>query len=97
MSLDKAIKSFSPHISSDQLKLYTAYRLGNNNICAVWVNSTNIEIELYINYKDIIDYQDYAYDITNRRRGKRESAIRIRNKDDYNVALKIIKQIIDRI
>ncbi len=97
IELDKAIKSYSNHITSDQLKLYTAYRLGNSNICAVWVNTNSIEIELYINKNDITEYQDSVYDITNRRRGNRESAIRIKNDTDMNIALKIIKQIIDRI
>ena len=73
------------------------YRLGNSNICAVWINNNSIEIELYINMNNIIDYKDSVYDITNRRRGNRESAIRIKNENDINIALNIIKQIIDRI
>lgn len=97
IELDKGIKNFSTHITSDQLKLYTAYRLGNSNICAVWINNNSIEIELYINKNNIIDYGDYVYDITNRRRGNRESAIRIKNENDMKIALNIIKQIIDSI
>ena len=49
LELDEKIKKYSNHIISDQLKLYTAYRLGNTSICAVWVNTNSIEIELYIN------------------------------------------------
>ena len=71
--------------------------MGNSNICAVWINNNSIEIVLYINKNNIIDYKDSVYDITNRRRGKRESAIRIKNENDMIIALKIIKQIIDRI
>ncbi len=97
LELDKRIKKYSNHIISDQLKLYTAYRLGNSNICAVWVNTNSIEIELYINKNNIIDYKDSVYDIANRRRGNRECAIRIKNKNDMEIALRIIKQIIDRV
>ncbi|MCR5786995.1 MAG: hypothetical protein K6G28_04775 [Acholeplasmatales bacterium] len=71
--------------------------MGNKNICAVWVGNSGLEIELYINQRDIIDYKDSTYDITNRRRGNRESAIKVKNNNDLEIALKIIKQIIDRI
>ena len=94
--LDKSINQLSSKIRYDQLKLYRAYRLCDNNICAVWVRSNTIEIELYMNKKDVRDYKEKVYDISNRKRGNRLSAIKIISEEDIAIAINIIKQIIDK-
>lgn len=95
--LDNAIKNLSPHITSDQLKLYTSYKFENKNVCAVWLHSYGLEVELYISLADIATPNVGAYDVTNRKRGRRESAIKITNADELAKAMQIIKQIVQTI
>jgi predicted transport protein len=95
--LDKEIKSYNQYVISDQMKLYTAYKLGNKNICAVWVLNNGLEIELYIKLEDIELKNSGAFDITYRKRGHKYSAIKVTNDIEKANALAIIKQIIKSI
>ena len=92
---DEAIKALSPaHIKADQMKLYTAYKFENKNVCAAWVHSYGLEIELYINLADIQTVNSGAFDITFRKRGKKESAIKVENAQQLEKAISICREII---
>lgn len=92
---DDKIKKIDPaHIRADQMKLYTAYKFENKNLCAVCVRSYGLEIELYINLKDIQTPDSGAFDITFRRRGKKESAIKVENEQQLEKAISVVKEII---
>ena len=91
---DKRIKDISPRVVSDQLKLYTAYKFDNKNICAAWVWSYGVELELYINMKDITVPNIAVYDITFRKRGRKESGYKICSLSDLDAIMPIINQMI---
>ena len=94
---DEAVKGLSPaHISADQMKLYTAYKFENKNVCATWIRNYGLEVELYINLSDIQTPNSGAFDITSRKRGKKESCIRIRNNEQLNKAVSVVREIINR-
>ena len=95
-SLESRIKELSSRITVHQTALYVAYKIDNHNICAIWPYSHYVEIELYIDLQDIIIQNSGAYDITNRRRGKRKSAIKVANSEGIEKAILIIKQIVNR-
>lgn len=94
---DNKIKKIDPtHVKADQMKLYTAYKFENKNLCATWIKSYGLEIELYINLKDIKTNDSGAFDITSRKRGKKESAVRIQNEMQIDKTISIIKEIISK-
>lgn len=84
------------HIKVEQLKLYTAYRFENKNLCAVWVHSYGLELELYINQKDIKTTNADVYDITFRKRGKKESGMKIEREEQFDQAISILREIINK-
>lgn len=95
---DEAIKKLSPtHVKADQMKLYTSYKFENKNLCAAWVKNYGLELELYINIHDIKTINSGAYDITFRRRGKKESGMRVKSINDINKAISVIMEIIDKL
>ena len=94
---DAQVKAIAPaHIKADEMKLYVSYRFENKNICAAWVKNHGLEIELYINIKEIQTPNSGAFDITYRKRGKKESCIKIRNNEQLEKAISIIKEIVRR-
>lgn len=97
MEFDKKIKQLSPeHITSDQMKLYTSYKFENKNICALWLHSYGFELELYIPLKSIQTPNSGAFDITSRKRGKKESGIKVRTNEELEKAISIIQEIINK-
>ncbi len=94
---DKAVKQLAPdHIESEQMKMYTTYRFENKNLCAVWIRSYGLEVELYTNIKDIKSPDTDAYDISYRKRGKKESAIKIENSQQIKKVVSVVEEMIER-
>jgi len=94
---DESIKAISPsHIKADQLVLYTAYTFENKNVCAVWKRNYGLEVEFYINVKDIQTPDSGAFDTTFRKRGKKESCIKIKDREQLKKAISVVREIINR-
>lgn len=91
------ILKLNKDITIETMKLYEAYKLNKKNICAISEYNYGLEVQLYIKLSDINDVNSGAYDISYRRRGKKESAIKVTNENELEKALSIIKQIIDNI
>ena len=92
---DKQIKALAPgHVKSDEMKLYISYKFENKNICALWLRSYGFELELYIPLNKIQTSNSGAFDITSRKRGKKESAIKVMSSENLSKAISIAKEII---
>lgn len=95
--VETALENAFCDIKYEQMKLYRSYYVYADNqkitLFALWPNS---EAELYIPKPLIEDIAPLAYDISNRKRGNRKSAIKIKDKEDIktlvSIASKIIKQ-----
>lgn len=99
--IDKSIRKISSEISSDQLKLYKAYYLNQNNdikngLCAIWPKNSGkwFEAELYFNSKNALEKFPFLYDISSRARGNRKTAMKISKKDDIKGLVCVINEII---
>lgn len=92
--IDEVLKQLNLGIKYDQMKLYRSYYLYQNNervqLFALWPSK---EAELYIDIEKISDLSDEFYDISNRARGNRKTAIK------FNEAktIKLIPAIVERL
>lgn len=96
--LNTEISSLSNKIKSDKKKLYTVYTVDNKNLFAVWPYSYGFEIEYWSTIDEIKSFtpNSKAYDISNRLRGNRKAAIKVKTIEDLNPAIDIIKFLISK-
>lgn len=94
--LDKAIKEINSNIKADPRKLYTAYMLDKDNICAVWVRSKSLEVELYAQLSDVTYRKEKFYDTTSRARGNKKVAIKIESDADIEALIPAVQTIINK-
>ena len=78
------------------MKLYKSYYCYSENekimLFALW---PSLEAELYSEQENVSDITSNIYDISNRLRGKRRSAMKIKNSNDVNNLILIAKRIIE--
>lgn len=97
LDVEKALEDTFVDYKYEQLKLYRNYYVYVNNkkvaLFALWPST---EAELYIPKSLIEDITPFAYDISNRKRGNRKSAIKIKNQEDMGILVSIASRIIER-
>lgn len=94
--IDSAIKSIDSKIGYDQLKLYRGYSLNKKGILALWPLSSGVfEAELYTSV-DKITVTNKAYDTSNRKRGNKKAAFKIKDKNDIKILVEIIREMLGK-
>ena len=95
--VERALENAFGDIKYEQMKLYRSYYVYANNqkitLFALWPSS---EAELYIPKPLIDDVAPFAYDISNRKRGNRKSAIKVKNQEDIDILIAVASKIIER-
>ena len=95
--VEKALENVFADIKYEQMKLYRSYYVyaGNQRVTlfALWPNT---EAELYISKPLIEDIAPAAYDISNRKRGNRKSAIKVKQQEDMYTLIAVASRIIER-
>ena len=96
IQLEDKLKFLSTNIKFDKKKLYTVYMIDNRNLCAVWPYSNSLEIEYWSTLDEIKSFlpNSKAYDISNRLRGNRKVALKIKTIEDLDIAIDVIKYLI---
>ena len=96
IQLEDKLASLSSNIKFDKKKLYTVCMTDNRNLCAVWPYSYGLEIEYWSTLDEIKSFlpNSKAYDISNRLRGNRKVALKIKTIEDLDIAIDVIKYLI---